>query len=152
MQLASAAIQGAITESVQAGVVQSLTAAIAEHLDAHLHIRNLNAEQIAAQFGISLRKLHYLFESRGGFANYVQKRRLERCREMLSKAEFAHLSLARIAEYYGFSHMETFSRAFRRQFGLTARALRALSLEGSHVPGNRLAQGSAWSSWIAGMK
>lgn len=152
LQLVAAAIQGAVTDTVQAGVEHSIAAVITQYVDAHLHIQKLDAAQVAAQFGISLRKLHYLFEARGGFANYVQKRRLERCRDMLSKAEFAHLSLARIAEYHGFVHMETFSRAFRRQFGITARALRALSLEGTPNPMPQMMEGSAWSAWIAGMK
>ena len=152
LQLAAAAILGAVHEPMQAGVEQTLAAAMARHAESQLHRSDLSAQQVAAHFGVSVRKLHYLFEARGGFAAYVQKRRLERCREMLTNPEFTQLSLASIAERHGFSHMESFSRAFRRQFGITARSMRALSLEGAALPTHKWSHCSTWSHWIAEMK
>lgn len=152
LQLAAAAIQDAVHESTQAGVEQTLAAAMARHAQAQLHRSDLSAQQVAAHFGISVRKLCYLFESRGGFSNYVQKLRLERCRVMLTDPEFKHLSLANIAERHGFSRMESFSRAFRRQFGISARSMRALGLAGAALPLRNARHGSAWPHWISEMR
>jgi AraC-like DNA-binding protein len=55
----------------------------------------------------------------------IRTRRLERCREDLSDPALAHRSIMEIAEHWGFGDPAHFSRAFRKQFGMTPSEVRA---------------------------
>ncbi|WP_196260819.1 helix-turn-helix domain-containing protein [Pelagibacterium limicola] len=149
--IAAAVLNGAVEEDVMDGVNFSLFEAIASHVRDHLTDPGLAAEPVARRFGISLRKLYYLFERHGGFASYVQRQRLRACRQILADPAQQGLKIADIAERYGFSYGSNFSYAFRREFGMTARDVRQLALEGQ----GRLAwkgNSSEWWHWISRMR
>ncbi|MDW6025492.1 AraC family transcriptional regulator [Mesorhizobium sp. BAC0120] len=130
VDLAAAAINAAVTDENAASVQLALTGDIRRHVSDHILDPNLTAETIAAAYGISTRKLYYLFEPYGGFSSYVQEEKLRRCRTELVDPEQRHRSIAEIAESYGFSHRKSFVRAFRRSFGMTPREMRILAAEG----------------------
>lgn len=147
LQLAAAAINGGVREESRQGVVSSLFGAIARHIELHIADPMLSVDGVAAAFGVSQRKLYYLFEPWDGFASYVQKQRLQACRRALSDPAQRHLSVAEIAEAYGFANPKSFSRAFRRHIGMTAREVRSLAAQG----GGRTAAWSKadeWWAWI----
>ena len=130
VELAAAAINAAVTEENAASVRLALTGDIRRHVSDHILDRDLTAETVASGFGISTRKLYYLFEPHGGFSSYVQEERLRRCRAELVDPQHQHRSIADIAESYGFTHRKSFIRAFRRFFGITPREMRVLAAEG----------------------
>ncbi|MEW6640999.1 MAG: helix-turn-helix domain-containing protein [Pseudomonadota bacterium] len=147
LQLAAAALNGHAREDSRQGVVSSLFGAIARHIELHLADPTLSVDSVAAAFGISRRKLYYLFEPWDGFASYVQKQRLQACRRALTDPAQRHRSVAEIAGAFGFTHPKSFSRAFRRHIGMTAREVRSLAAEG----GQRSAawsEADAWWTWI----
>lgn len=132
--LAAAAINDTVSEETVAAVRLALAGEIRRHVDAHIADPDLTAENTAAAFGMSMRKLYYLFEPHGGFSHYVQAERLRRCRTELTDPAHRHESVADIAERYGFTHRKSFIRAFRRSFEMTPREMRALAAEGrSHT-------------------
>lgn len=79
---------------------------------------------IAAQLNISLRQLYRAFNGTESPAARIRRRRLEKAAELLaSRSSTAHVE--RVAQECGFASAEYFSRAFRREYGLSPRAYRS---------------------------
>ena len=85
---------------------------------------NLTPATIAAQLNISLRQLYRAFNGLESPAARIRRRRLERAAEILA-ARGGPGHVERVAVECGFSSAEYFSRAFRREFGLSPRAYRS---------------------------
>jgi len=84
----------------------------------------LTPATIAAQLNISLRQLYRAFNGTDSPAARIRSRRLERAAELLC-ARTVQPHVERVAQQCGFVSAEYFSRAFRREFGLSPRAYRA---------------------------
>ena len=84
----------------------------------------LSPAGIAAQLNISLRQLYRAFNGTESPAARIRRRRLEHAAELLA-ARSAPTQVERIAQECGFISAEYFSRAFRREFGLSPRAYRS---------------------------
>jgi len=96
------------------------------HVEQHLVDPDLTAANTAAALGISLRQLYILFQPTGtGFARYVLRQRLLKCRDTIAGATGTGRSVADIAFGWGFSSMATFYRTYASEFGSTPAALRA---------------------------
>lgn len=90
---------------------------------------------IAAQLNISLRQLYRAFNGAESPAARIRRRRLEKAAELLaSRTSTAHVE--RVAQECGFASAEYFSRAFRREYGLSPRAYRTAHRE-SHRESQR---------------
>jgi AraC-like DNA-binding protein len=84
----------------------------------------LSPATIAAQLNISLRQLYRAFSGTESPAARIRRRRLEHAAELLA-ARAAPSQVEKIAQECGFISAEYFSRAFRREFGLSPRAYRS---------------------------
>lgn len=84
----------------------------------------LSPASIAAQLNISLRQLYRAFNGTESPAARIRRRRLEHAAELLA-ARAAPAQVEKIAQQCGFVSAEYFSRAFRREFGLSPRAYRS---------------------------
>src|SRR3954451_3387484 len=85
---------------------------------------NLSPATIATQLNISLRQLYRAFNGTESPAARIRRRRLERAAEILA-ARSGPGHVERVALECGFASAEYFSRAFRREFGLSPRAYRS---------------------------
>jgi AraC-like DNA-binding protein len=85
---------------------------------------NFTPATIAAQLNISLRQLYRAFNGTESPAARIRRRRLERAAEILA-ARSGPGHVERVAIECGFASAEYFSRAFRREFGLSPRAYRS---------------------------
>jgi AraC-like DNA-binding protein len=85
---------------------------------------SLTPATIAAQLNISLRQLYRAFNGTESPAARIRRRRLERAAEILG-ARSGPGHVERVAIECGFASAEYFSRAFRREFGLSPRAYRS---------------------------
>ncbi len=93
---------------------------------AHLDDPDLSPRAIAAAHGISLRRLYELFEAEEQqVAKFVQAQRLDRIRRELGDPLMKGLPINSIALKRGFKDFSHFSRAFRRQFGVSPGAFRS---------------------------
>jgi AraC-like DNA-binding protein len=90
----------------------------------------LTPASIAAQLNISLRQLYRAFNRTESPAARIRRRRLERAAELLS-ARTPQPQVERVAQECGFASAEYFSRAFRREFGISPRAYRSAHREQS---------------------
>lgn len=99
------------------------------YIRAHLRQPELSPQQVADALGISLRSLYTLFAAADDHpAACIVRERLHQARLMLERPEARYRTVASVAANCGFLDASHFSRAFRRQFGLTPRACRELAL------------------------
>lgn len=94
---------------------------------ARLNLGNpdLSVELIAESVGLSERQIHRLFASEQlSLMRWVWLQRLERCYEELLADAHEQRSISEIAFHWGFNDQAHFSRAFRKQFGLSPREAR----------------------------
>ncbi|MGB5833654.1 MAG: helix-turn-helix domain-containing protein [Thiohalocapsa sp.] len=100
---------------------------------AEQHLRNpeLNVEWIAAKVALSTRQVHRLFVGETmSLMRWIWAQRLENCYRELIQDRAGKRSLSDVAYAWGFNDQAHFSRAFRRQFGLSPREARR------HTPGD----------------
>jgi AraC-like DNA-binding protein len=79
---------------------------------------------VAAQLTISLRQLYRAFTGAESPAVRIRRRRLEQAADMLT-SRMPTVPVERVATECGFVSAEYFSRAFRREYGLSPRAYRS---------------------------
>lgn len=102
-------------------------------IDAKLADPGLSPEYLCKSVGVSRSRLYRIFEPAGGISNYIRRKRLLETRRAL--ADNANVqSIAQIAENMGFTDPSTYSRMFKREFGLSPKEVRALGWQGMLHP------------------
>ena len=94
--------------------------------------------------GISRSQLYRLFEIHGGVALCIQRERLAAAHRALSNPADLR-SIAEIAESVGLFDPSSFSRMFRRSYGVSPRELRLASSAGTLSAGSHM-PASAWNA------
>jgi AraC-like DNA-binding protein len=124
-----------------------LTVQIRRYLHEAAASPDLTADQVAARFGISRRKLYHLMETSGGFASSLREHRLQLAHALLRDPAQRSKPVAEIAERCGFVWRTNFARAFRQRFGMTPQETRALAVQGMLSGCDDLAGKTMWD-WI----
>ncbi len=113
-----------------------LALAVRRYIEAH--VATVDVPALRGQFGLSRSALYGLFTDAGGVHTYIRQRRLASAlRELTEPALERRPKLARLAHECGFSGPQVFSRAFRRQFGISPMQVeprRVSSAAGSSKP------------------
>jgi AraC-like DNA-binding protein len=117
---------------------QALLSSIKRHVEQQLIMPGIGVDYLCDRFGLSRSALYRLFEPEGGLAAYIQQRRLIRAYARLAAPEIRHRRIIDIALESQFASDATFARAFRREFGVTPREVRARRRTGR--PGATLAR------------
>jgi AraC-like DNA-binding protein len=87
----------------------------------------LTLGMVAERERVSTRYLQKLFTEAGNsFNHYLRTRRLDRCRADLISPMHAELSISEICFRWGFNGSAHFSRAFRKEYGVSPRDYRRL--------------------------
>jgi AraC-like DNA-binding protein len=111
-------------DSRQRALLQQVLAFI----EARLGDPDLSPGDIAAAHYISPRYLYKLFETeQATVADWIRRRRLERCRGDLLDPAQRHTPVSAIANRWGFASAAHFSRAFRAAYGLPPSEYRELT-------------------------
>lgn len=103
----------------------------------HLRSPSLGTDMVCREVGVSRSRLYRLMAGERGVAHYIQRRRLTEAYSILSDA--AHdVSIGKIADMLCFPDASSFSRAFRREFGISAKDVKgnAPVTTSPTVPGN----------------
>jgi AraC family transcriptional regulator, positive regulator of tynA and feaB len=104
-----------------------LRADVLRFVTANLGDPGLSVVAVCRRFAISPRLLHRLFEGQERtFAQTVRTMRLEQCARLLADP-LDRSTITDIALLHGFADSASFSRAFRRDFGIAPRELREQS-------------------------
>ncbi|MBO9196923.1 helix-turn-helix domain-containing protein [Rhizobium sp. 16-449-1b] len=119
---------------------------------AQLAKRDLSPEKLCRDLNISRSRLYRIFEASGGISNYIRRQRLLRTRDILSD-DTDRRSISLIAEEWGFMDPSTYSRTFRREFGMTPKEARETGWlrinEAPRLSAAHFAGGPPWSSLLA---
>ncbi|MBN9103041.1 MAG: helix-turn-helix domain-containing protein [Pseudonocardia sp.] len=93
----------------------ALRASINRYVVANLRHSDLSAARVARRFGISLRKLHRLYEGTGqSFTQTVMTLRVEGCARELASG--TRLSLTELASRWGFCDLSHLNKVFRTRY------------------------------------
>ncbi|GGS57788.1 AraC family transcriptional regulator [Planobispora rosea] len=124
-------VTGAIRERLDdalppGGAHAELFERITEWIERNLHRPGLSPEAVARAHHVSLRQLHRIFQAAGTtVAAHIRARRLDHCRRELASGEPGADRVSVIAARWGFSDPTSFSRAFRRAYGVAPRDYRS---------------------------
>lgn len=103
-----------------------LRASVHDFIEAHLPDPELDPAMIARAHFMSTRRLHQIFHDEGTTVSaWIRTRRLERCRRALEDPANARVSVARIAERWGFTDAAHFSRVFKAAYEVPPSHVRA---------------------------
>lgn len=97
-----------------------------------LHSATLTPASLGRDVGMSRSQLYRLMEGEGGVIRYIQRQRLRTIHAALSDTQDER-PIASIAEACGFYDPSTFSRTFRREFGVTPSDVRAAARTGASL-------------------
>lgn len=92
------------------------------YIEAHLGDFDLTPDRIAQQLRISRSALYRAFESVGGVAGYIMRKRLRAAHAEL--VAITDRQVQEVAYRHGFKLASDFTRAFRREFGVSPREAR----------------------------
>jgi AraC-like DNA-binding protein len=97
-----------------------------EHVEKRLHDPGLDAAEVAAVLGVSVRHLARVFETAGTSpSRYILERRLQRAHAELGAPGAEETRIVDVAYRWGFSSHAHFARSFHRRFGVTPSEARA---------------------------
>jgi AraC-like DNA-binding protein len=112
--LLAAAVAGRVEPGADTDA--ALRSAAHRYLAANLHRSDLSAAHVARHLGISVRKLHGLYEhTEQTFAQTVRSLRLDACARELTAG--ADRTLTDTATRWGFSDLSHLNRVFRARYG-----------------------------------
>ncbi|UFN48710.1 helix-turn-helix domain-containing protein [Roseomonas sp. OT10] len=100
---------------------------------AHLRSPDLSPDLLCRLVGVSRSHLYRLLEREGGVSRWIRRQRLLASHALLSDVSQTG-TISAIAYEFGFADAATFSRAFRREFGVSPRDVRTAALAGTAVP------------------
>ena len=95
----------------------------------NLRSPTLGPERLCREAGTSRSRLYRLLEKEGGVAHYIQRRRLSESFSLLCDVS-NDFSIGKVAEMLCFADGSSFSRAFRREFGMRPSDVRSRSQVG----------------------
>ncbi|MDM9625594.1 helix-turn-helix domain-containing protein [Rhizobium sp. S152] len=117
----------------QAPIDAVITTRAIRMIDTKVADADLSPESLCRAIGVSRSRLYRIFERAGGISNYIRRRRLLKTRRMLADATNTQ-SISQIAEGSGFTDPSSYSRMFKREFGLSPKEARAMGWEGIQHP------------------
>ena len=122
-------------------------------IEVQLACSDIEIPMVARAAGVSRASLYRLFEPYGGVRTYIRRRRLFRCLRDLTRVCNTNRSIGEIAYGHGFTNEAHFSRAFKREFGMTPSEARQGSVDGVPVRREVLSDSRIgdrlYETWIA---
>lgn len=119
-----------LEDSVPERAEHDLRERILDHIERHLGDPGLGPHAIAAEFGISLRWVHQVFNVHGdSVARHIRDRRLDVVAARL-RADHRFPRVSALAERAGFATRDQLARSFRARYGVTIAEYAALAAEG----------------------
>lgn len=102
---------------------------VRQFIDANLRHAGLDTVMLCREMGMSRTQLYRLLQADGGVAHYIRRRRLRRSYADLSDPANT-ATITAIADSLCFEDASSFSRAFKQEFGVNPRDVRAVALAG----------------------
>lgn len=130
ISLIAACLRGELEtrDDTASGVATVSLIRIRRFIDQSLEDPELSIESIAKRFGLSRASLYRLFDSFGGIAEYIRRKRLHRAFFLITDPSYREKRIGEIARRFCFPNESTFTRAFKGAYGITPSAAREASL------------------------
>lgn len=109
-------------EQIKLTLMERVRKAVRRNLRSHA----LGPDKLCQEAATSRSQLYRLLEGEGGVARYIQRQRLAEASAMLCDIT-DDIKIGQVAEMLCFADASAFSRAFRREFGMSPREARALA-------------------------
>jgi AraC-like DNA-binding protein len=120
----------AARDQINLTLMERVRQAVRRNLRSH----SLGPDKLCREAAMSRSQLYRLLKDEGGVARYIQRRRLAESFALLCDIT-NDVAIGKLAEMLCFADHSTFTRAFRREYGITPEEVRALSSAGvSPVP------------------
>jgi AraC-like DNA-binding protein len=113
-------------------------------IDEHLASPDLGLAMLAQGLGMSRSTLFRLFEPFGGVARYILHRRMTRAFHQVVSNRYDARRIGEIAHSVGIANEASFSRAFRRTFGVSPREARLMARPPAIAPADM----PVFHSWL----
>lgn len=97
---------------------------IKSHIEAHLGDPALGPAQLLQTFSLSRATLYRMFEPAGGVSAFILERRMHRAFQLITAPGADKPRIKQLALAVGFEHASAFSRAFKKQFGVSPQEVR----------------------------
>ena len=123
------ASSGCALERAEQPMAATLMHRVRKAVARHLYSPSLGMTKLCREAATSRSQLYRLLKDQGGVAQYIQRRRLSESFAILCDTSRT-FSIGRIAEMLCFADASGFSRAFRREFGITPKEVRLAALGG----------------------
>ena len=102
------------------GIIETeLKFLVKDFIAANLRNPQLSIDMLVNKFSCSRATLYRLFKTQGGVARYINQLRLQRCYRHLISSNVKRSQITQIAQYWGFSNRQQFTRQFKQQFGIS---------------------------------
>jgi AraC-like DNA-binding protein len=108
----------------------TLMARVRQAVRKNLRSPSLGPDKLCREAATSRSQLYRLLEGEGGVVHYIQRRRLSESFTLLCDPS-SRFSIGQVAEMLCFADGSSFSRAFRREFGMSPSDVRAGAVGGS---------------------
>lgn len=127
IQLVAGALQLARREGINSPSHAGLAslADIKTFIEDQLACADLGPDDLTRAFSLSRASLYRLFEPMGGVSAYILDRRLNRALQAITEPQTSHLRIKQLAHDLGFTHATSFSRAFKKRYGMPPHEVRA---------------------------
>ena len=113
------------SDQIKLALMERVRMAVRRNLRSH----SLGPDKLCREAATSRSQLYRLLEGEGGVSRYIQRQRLAEASAMLCDIT-NDIKIGDVAELLCFADASAFSRAFRREFGMSPREARALSSAG----------------------
>lgn len=128
VDLAATAIRGSLAAPVMPATRRGQLETLRDHVRYNFLSPDLTVDDLAVRHFMSRRRLYQLFDDAGeNPAELIRSQRLAHAAKLLHSDD--EQGIARIAAAVGFANATTFSRAFRRKYGVTPKDYRAGAFE-----------------------
>lgn len=119
---------------VSAGETTALYESICSFIETHID-EDLSLERLAGEFFVSKYHIAHIFKENLGLSihQYITKKRLAYCRQSI----LSDVSITKTYEAYGFGDYSSFYRAFKKEYGISPREFKDMSMpekEGAERP------------------
>lgn len=137
LNLTSSALQSSSDNLARSAEIIAATQLqeIKKYIRHHLANPSLSPDTIASAFGLSRAHLYRLAEPLSGITNHIRNQRLKRCWKELQNPGNNHLTITELGFKWGYNDAGTFTRNFKKAFGMLPKDARALGkLNKAHPP------------------
>jgi len=135
LQLTGSAFNAANEDLSQFSDVVSATLLqeIKKFIRINLAKSKLSPNSICSSFGLSRAHLYRVTAPLGGVMDYIRNQRLRRSMKELQSPKFSHVSISELAFKWGFNDSGTFTRSFKRYFGMLPKDARESATQSHQI-------------------